>query len=45
MNWPIVAGETATGVTIFWVDEGIDTGPILLQREVELRPDESMGAL
>ncbi len=45
MAWPIVAGETGTGVTIFWVDEGIDTGPILLQREVEIGPDDSVGSL
>jgi methionyl-tRNA formyltransferase len=45
MNWAILAGETRTGLTIFWVDEGIDTGPILLQREVEIGPDDSVGSL
>ena len=45
MAWPVIAGETATGVTIFWVDEGIDTGPILLQREAEIRPDDTVGSL
>ena len=45
MNWPVIAGETETGVTIFWVDEGIDTGPILLQRSVEIRPDDTVGSL
>ena len=45
MNWPVVAGETETGLTIFWVDEGIDTGPILLQRPVEIRPEDSVGSL
>ena len=45
MNWPVVNGDTETGLTIFWVDEGIDTGPILLQRTVEIRPDDTMGSL
>jgi methionyl-tRNA formyltransferase len=45
MNWPIIAGETRTGLTIFWVDEGIDTGPILLQREVDITPDDTLGSL
>ena len=45
MNWPIVAGETETGLTIFRVDEGIDTGPILLQRRVAIDPADSVGSL
>ena len=45
MNWPVIAGETETGLTIFWVDEGIDTGPILLQRPVEIRPEDTVGSL
>ncbi|MDA0364983.1 MAG: methionyl-tRNA formyltransferase [Chloroflexi bacterium] len=45
MNWPIIAGEQTTGLTIFWVDEGIDTGPILLKREVELRPTDTVGTI
>src|SRR5688572_8213360 len=43
--WPIIAGEPSTGVTIFWVDEGIDTGPILSQREVPIGPQDSVAAL
>jgi methionyl-tRNA formyltransferase len=45
MNWPIISGSTKTGITIFWVDEGIDTGPILAQQEFEIEPQESMGSL
>jgi methionyl-tRNA formyltransferase len=45
MNWPIIAGETKTGLTIFWVDEGIDTGPILLQREIEIGSQDTVGSL
>jgi methionyl-tRNA formyltransferase len=45
MNWPIINGETHTGLTIFWPDQGIDTGPILLQKHTEIGPDETMGQL
>ncbi len=45
LNWPVVNGDRETGLTIFWVDEGIDTGPILLQRTVEIRPGDTMGSL
>ncbi|MSQ30403.1 MAG: methionyl-tRNA formyltransferase [Dehalococcoidia bacterium] len=45
MNWAIVSGAERTGLTIFWVDEGIDTGPVLLQREVEIDPADSVGTL
>ena len=45
MNWPIIAGETKTGLTIFWVDAGVDTGPILLQRELEIGPDDTLGTI
>ncbi len=45
MNWAIIMGDTRTGLTIFWVDKGIDTGPILLQKEVEIGPNETTGSL
>ncbi len=45
INWAIRQGDSTTGVTIFWVDAGIDTGPILLQREVEVGPDDTVGSL
>ena len=45
INWAIIQGDTRTGLTIFWVDKGIDTGPILLQKEVEIGPDETTGSL
>lgn len=43
INWAIINGESTTGLTIFWVDEGIDTGDILLQKKVEVGPEESTG--
>lgn len=38
--WALVQGETRAGVTLFWLDEGMDTGPILLAKETEIAPDE-----
>ena len=45
MHWAIRQGETRTGLSIFWVDKGIDTGPVLLQRPVEIGPDDTVGSL
>ncbi len=45
INWAVINGETETGFTIFWVDEGIDTGDILLQKKVPIGPDETTGAV
>jgi methionyl-tRNA formyltransferase len=45
INWAVIQGDTRTGLTIFWVDDGIDTGDILLQKEVEIGPDDTTGAL
>jgi methionyl-tRNA formyltransferase len=45
INWAIIQGDTRTGLTIFWADKGIDTGPILLQKEVEIGPDETTGSV
>ena len=45
INWAIIQGDTGTGLTIFWVDKGIDTGPILLQKEVEIEPEDTTGSL
>ena len=45
MNWPIIWGEKKTGLSIFWPDKGLDTGPVLLQKEVEITPDDTLGSL
>ena len=45
INWPIIFGESKTGLSIFWPDEGLDTGPILLQKEVEIGPDDTLGSI
>jgi methionyl-tRNA formyltransferase len=41
IHWAIANGETVTGVTTMQIDAGMDTGPILLQREIEIGPDET----
>ena len=43
INWPIIRGETRTGLTIFRPNEGLDEGPIVLQKECEIGPDETLG--
>jgi methionyl-tRNA formyltransferase len=45
LNWALINGESVTGLSIFWVDKGIDTGPILLQKEVNVDPDDTTGSL
>lgn len=45
INWSIIWGESHTGLTVFWPDKGIDTGPVLLQKEVAIEPDDTTGSL
>jgi len=45
INWTIIRGETVTGVTIIYMDEGMDSGDILLQEKVDIHPLESYGSL
>ncbi|MBF0279839.1 MAG: methionyl-tRNA formyltransferase [SAR324 cluster bacterium] len=45
INWPIIFGAKKTGLSIFWPDKGLDTGPILLQKEVEIGPDDTLGSI
>lgn len=45
INWPIIQGETRTGLSIFWPDNGLDTGPVLLQKTVDIGPDDSLGTV
>ena len=41
IHWAIANGETITGLTTMQIDAGMDTGPILLQRELEIGPEET----
>lgn len=45
INWSLIRGETKTGVTIMAMNEGLDTGDILMHEETIIVPDETFGAL
>ncbi len=45
INWAIIEGDAETGVTWFWPDRGIDTGPILIQRRVPIGSADTTGSL
>lgn len=45
IQWAIINGEKETGVTIILMDEGLDTGDILLSSKVEIFPDDTSGTL
>ena len=41
IQWALINGETETGVTTFFIDEHVDTGTILLQEKISIRPDDT----
>jgi len=41
----LIEGDCKGGFTVFWPDEGLDTGPILLQRECRVREDDTLDSL
>lgn len=43
INWPIIQGAIRTGLTIFRPTDGLDEGPVILQKECEIGPDETLG--
>ncbi|MGW1456050.1 methionyl-tRNA formyltransferase [Salegentibacter agarivorans] len=45
INWAIINNETKTGVSTFFLDEKIDTGAMILQKEIDIAPEESVGEL
>jgi methionyl-tRNA formyltransferase len=45
INWAIINNETKTGVSTFFLDEKIDTGAMILQKEINIAPEESVGEL
>src|SRR5579862_1278996 len=45
VNWPIIKGDTQTGLTIFRPTEGLDEGPIILQKTVQIGPDDTLGSV
>ncbi|MBC7185702.1 MAG: methionyl-tRNA formyltransferase [Calditrichaeota bacterium] len=45
INWAIINGERETGVTTFFIEEKVDTGAIILQRQLPIGPEETAGQL
>ena len=45
INWPIIRGDTRTGLTIFRPTDGLDEGPVVLQKETEIGPDDTLGTV
>ncbi|HXS42827.1 MAG TPA: methionyl-tRNA formyltransferase [Stellaceae bacterium] len=45
INWAIIHGRTKTGLTIFRPTDGLDEGAVLLQKEVEILPDDTLGSV
>jgi methionyl-tRNA formyltransferase len=45
INWTLIMGDQETGLSIFWTDAGIDTGPVLLQKRIPIGPADTAGSL
>jgi methionyl-tRNA formyltransferase len=45
INWPIIKGEAKTGLTIFRPTDGLDEGPVILQKETPIGPDDTLGTV
>ncbi|MBP5502910.1 MAG: methionyl-tRNA formyltransferase [Bacteroidales bacterium] len=45
INWAVINGETKTGVTTFMLDHDIDTGRILLKKEIDILPEDNAGSV
>ena len=45
INWAIINGETKTGVSTFFIDEKIDTGEMIFQKEIPIDSNENAGSL
>ncbi|XP_043964383.1 mitochondrial 10-formyltetrahydrofolate dehydrogenase [Gambusia affinis] len=45
INWTLIHGDKKAGFSVFWADDGLDTGPILLQRECTVEPNDTVDTL
>ncbi|HUL46916.1 MAG TPA: methionyl-tRNA formyltransferase [Steroidobacteraceae bacterium] len=45
INWPIIKGDAQTGLTIFRPTDGLDEGPVILQKTVPIGPDDTLGTV
>jgi len=45
INWPIIKGEKETGLSIFWPDNGLDTGDVLIQKKTPISDTDTLGSV
>ena len=45
INWPIIKGEKETGLSIFWPDNGLDTGDVLVQKKTPISSTDTLGTV
>jgi methionyl-tRNA formyltransferase len=45
INWPIIRGDTRTGLSIFRPTDGLDEGPVILQKETPISADDTLGSV
>lgn len=45
INWTLIEGDTTCGLSIFWADDGLDTGPILLQKSFPVTIDDTVDTI
>jgi methionyl-tRNA formyltransferase len=45
INWPIIQGDSETGLSIFWPDNGLDTGDVLIQKKTPISDTDSLGSV
>ena len=45
INWPIIRGDAKTGLTIFRPTDGLDEGPVILQKETPISPEDTLGTV
>ena len=45
INWPIIRGDTRTGLTIFRPTDGLDEGPVILRQEIPIGEDDTLGTV
>jgi methionyl-tRNA formyltransferase len=45
INWPIIKGEKETGLSIFWPDNGLDTGDVLIQKRTPISSTDTLGTV
>lgn len=45
ISWTLINGDKEAGFSVFWADEGLDTGPILIQRGCDVTPNDTVDSI